>query len=174
MIHKLITIWSFLRHHLNHKTQQVPKVRRKMLRNFRQYPLENFLIESLHIFSLKWWLESNHLINDAPKTPDITFDIIGLIFPNLRRGIVRRPCLSIVESFWVGNLRHIHISKFSGHVVVQENVGTLQVSVHDLYFVHCLEAPHWLYEDLPNLTFFNISFIFFMLTDFLENVSVVS
>ena len=61
-----------------------------MLRNFRQYSLENFLIESLHIFSSKWWLESNHLINDAPKTPDITFDIIGLIFPNLRRGIVRR------------------------------------------------------------------------------------
>ena len=145
-----------------------------MLWDLWQNSLKNFLIESLHIFSLKGWLKSYHLIDNTPQTPDITFDIIWLIFPNLRRGIIRRPCLSIVESFWVGDLRHIHVSKFSFHIVVQENISTFQVSVHDLYFVHCLQASDRLYEDLPNLTFFYTSFIFFMLADFLENVSVVS
>jgi len=144
-----------------------------MLRDLWQYPLKNFLIEPLHIFSLKGWLKSNHLIDNTAQTPDITFDIIRFIFPNLRRGIIRCPCLSIVESFWVGDLRNIHVSKLSFHIVVQENISTFQVPVHNLYFVHSLQASDRLYEDLPNLTFFDISFIFFMLADFLENVSVV-
>jgi len=45
--------------------------------------------------------------------------------------------------------------------------------MHDLYFVHGLETSYRLNEYLPDLSFFNICFVFFVLTDFLKHVTIV-
>jgi len=46
--------------------------------------------------------------------------------------------------------------------------------MHDLNLVHCLQSSDTLYENLPNLSFFDVSFIFFMVDYFLENITVIS
>jgi hypothetical protein len=73
-----------------------------MIGNFRKASLEDFLVETLHIFCLEGRFERDHFVDHATKRPDITFDVIRLIFPDFRRGVVWGTCLSIVESLRVG------------------------------------------------------------------------
>ena len=39
--------------------------------------------------------------------------------------------------------------------------------MHDFYFVHRAEPSHGLYENLPNLAFFDISLLFLVITNIL-------
>ena len=144
-----------------------------MLRDFGQNAFENFLVEALHVFSLEWWLQSDHLIDDTTQTPHITFDIIRLIFPDFRGGVVRSPRLRIIEPISPSNFTHIHISKLSRHIIIQKNIRRFQVPMHNLDFVHRIQPSDCLDEYLPDLTFFDIRFVFFVLANLLKDVSVV-
>jgi hypothetical protein len=69
------------------------------------------LVETLHIWSLEWWLEGTHLVYYTTKGPDIGFTIIWLVFPDLGAGVVGGSGLGIEETVF-GNFRDIHITKF--------------------------------------------------------------
>ena len=45
--------------------------------------------------------------------------------------------------------------------------------MHHLDLVHGLQAAHRLDEDLPDLALFDVSLLFFVVTNLLENVTVV-
>jgi hypothetical protein len=67
-----------------------------MLGNLRQLAFEDFFIKSLHVLSLEWGFESDHLIDDAAEGPYIRLDIIRFILPNLGTSVVRSSRLRIV------------------------------------------------------------------------------
>lgn len=75
-----------------------------MLWQFGVRALEEPLEESLHIVGHERWPERRHFVDDAAEGPDITLVIIRLIFPHLRRGIIRRPRLRVIKPLGIGHL----------------------------------------------------------------------
>lgn len=144
-----------------------------MFRDFGQLPLKNLFVQPLHILRLEWWFERHHLIYDAAQAPNITLDIIWLIFPNLGRCIVGCSCLRIIKTFRIRDFRYVHVSQLCSQISIEKNVRGLQISVHDFDFVHGLKTTDSLYKDLPNLSFFDIRFLLFVVYYFLENVTVI-
>ena len=60
------------------------------------------------------------------------------------------------------------------HVFKQKDVGAFHVPVQDLAAVEGKESTDNLDEDVPNLLLFNVSLSFLVVTDLLEDISVVS
>lgn len=136
VFNKLLARGSFLGIDLDHDLQHGVNVRREMLRNLRKGAFKNFFVQPLHIFSLKWRFEGNHFINHTPQTPHVTLDVVRLIFPHLRRSVVGRARLSVIQPLLVSNLADVHVSQLGLHIVVKENVGALQITVHDFDLMH--------------------------------------
>ena len=67
------------------------------------------LVQPIHIVGLKRRLQCDHLIEDAPKRPNIASSIVWLIVPNFGACIVRSPCLSLHHTS-LGNLTDIKVS----------------------------------------------------------------
>ena len=65
IFHELLRIGPFLGIDIDHELKQGPEITAEVLWNFRQLPLEDFLIQTLHVLGLERGLKSNHFINDA-------------------------------------------------------------------------------------------------------------
>ena len=87
-------------------------------RNLSVFTLDHFLVQSPHIFGLKWQLEAGHFIGDAPHGPNITLKVIRLIPPHFRRCIVWCSGLRVVQSILPGQFRHVQVSYFD-YVIVR-------------------------------------------------------
>ena len=174
MLHELLTIWPLLRIDLNHNLQYVPEITREMLRNLRQLTFQYLSVQALHVFSLKRWLQGDHFVYHTAKAPDIALHIVRLILPHFRTGIVWCASLRIVQALRVGDFRHVHVAELGSVVIVKEYVGALQVSVHDLDLVHCLQPSHRLNENLPNLPLLDVGLHLLVIANLLEHVAVVS
>ena len=59
-------------------------------------------------------------------------------------------------------------------VLVEEDIGTLHVSVEDLELVQGFEAPDDLNDNLPNVLLLHELFVVLALADALEHVAIVS
>ena len=56
---------------------------------------EDFLVEPGHIFRSEGGFERYHFIGDAAERPDIGFDVVGLIAPDLGARVVRSSGLGV-------------------------------------------------------------------------------
>lgn len=66
---------------------------------FGIHSFEDFAVEALHAFCSEWRLESDEFVEHTAERPDIAAPVIGLIFPDLRRGVVRSAGLGVEEAF---------------------------------------------------------------------------
>ena len=64
-------------------------------RNGRVLCLDYSLVETIHVSGLKRGSERCHFVNNASKGPNIAFEVIRSILPDLRAGIIRRPGLRV-------------------------------------------------------------------------------
>jgi len=90
--------------------------------------LDYFLEQSLHVISSEWWYQAAHLVQHTSQAPNVTFDIIGHVFPDLRTRVVRCPCLGVAETF-LCNLADVQISQLCLHILEQKDIGTFHVSM---------------------------------------------
>lgn len=98
--------------------------------------------------------------------------IVGLVSPDFRTCVVRRTGLSVEEPL-LSDLGYIHISEFRRAILVQEDVGALQISMEDSDVVERLEATHDLDEDAPDVVFSDILLLLLMRGNFLEEIAVI-
>lgn len=134
---------------------------------------EDLFIETLHVICRKGRLKCNDLIEDTAERPDVTLDVVRFVPPNLGACIVRGASLCVVQATLVGNLRHVHVSKLGSKILIEENVRTLEVSVHDVEVMHSFEAPDDLNKDAPNILLGESRPLLLMLRDLLEQVTVI-
>lgn len=69
----------------------------------RESPFADSLVELAHVFTVKRGLQCEHLVNDAAERPNIALEVVGLVFPDLRRSIVGSSCLGIIKAFITGD-----------------------------------------------------------------------
>ena len=173
MLHELLAIRPLLRIDLDHDLKHIPQITREMLRNFRQLAFQDLCVQALHVFRLEGRLQGDHFVYDAAKAPDIALYIIRFILPHFGAGVVRRAGLRVVQALRVRDLRHVHVPELGGVVVVEEDVGALQVSMHDLDLVHGLQSAQRLNQNLPNLPLFDVGLHLLVIANLLEHVAVV-
>jgi hypothetical protein len=135
-----------------------------------------FLEEAGHIACSKGWLECTHLIDDTSERPNVGLGVVGLISPDLRRGIVliliiklatRCACLCVNESA-LGDFGDIEIAEFEERVL-DEDVGAFYVAMEDLPVVENLEPLRHLGNCPPDFLFSEVETIFdFVLDCFVE------
>lgn len=143
-----------------------------MLWDPRVLPLDDFLVEALHVVCAKGWNKSAHLIQDAAQRPNITLGIVGHVAPYLGACVVRRACLCVTEAF-LDYFRNVEIAQFSLHISVEKDIGTFHVSVQDFPIVQSLETTNNLYEDVPYLLLLDVGLPLLIAAYLLEHVAVV-
>lgn len=169
----LLAIGSPLRVDHEKHAYHVRQILRKLVRNFRVVPPDNLLVQPLHVIRSKGWFECDHLVENTAQRPNVTFDVVWLIPPNLRASVVGRPGLGVVQAFLVSNFGHIHVSKQRLVVRGEKNVGTFEVSMHDAQVVKRLQPLDHLDEHFPNLLLVEVVARLLVLNDFLKEVTVV-
>lgn len=98
--------------------------------------------------------------------------IVRQVAPNLRTCVVRSASLGVEQSL-LGHFGNVHVSEFGRLILVQEYVGTLEITVENLHLMERLESSHNLDEDLPYLILWNVLLLLLVRGDLLEQVSVV-
>jgi hypothetical protein len=123
-----------------------------MTRNRRVSASQDLQDESLHGIGVKSMFESDHLVEDAPQTPNIRFLVVRLLLTDLGREVVRcaNSCLRTVISV-LEDPGNPEISNFDGSLLSHENVLSFQVSVEDLLVVNMLNGEGHLNEPIEDL-----------------------
>lgn len=96
-----------------------------------------------------------------------------MVAPHLRTGIVGCSCLRVTQSL-LDDLGDVKITQFSLHVLEQEQIRTLHITVQYAALVERLESSNDLNEDIPDLLLFDISLSLLIVADLLEHITVVS
>jgi len=128
----VVTVWSAVGIDLQHNLNEMMQIFRIVLADLRINTFVDLLKQALHVFCLKRWVESYELINDTAQRPDVRFKVVRFVTPHFWRGVVRCSCLSVVESLLVGDLAHIHVTKFNCIVLVNKHICWLQISMHNI------------------------------------------
>ena len=134
---------------------------------------QNFLVETVHISCLEWWHQAAHLVHDASKRPNVWFQAIWFLSPNLGSSVVRCTSLGVEHSF-LGYLRDVEVTKLCLPIREQENIGRLHVTVQDLLRVQHLKSFQNLNENFPHEFFFQIYFWGLWVHNFLVNIWFIS
>ena len=116
--------------HLNY----VREIRRVVTRNFREDALAYLVEEALHVRGSERRLEAGHLVEDTTEGPDVAFAVVGLIFPNFGRGIVRCSCLGVKEPL-LCNFRNIQVTKLCAAISVEKHVGGFEIAMKYVHFM---------------------------------------
>jgi len=69
-------------------------------RDFRVYSSHDFAIQTLHTVGSEGRLQGTKLVNNASKTPDITFQFIRLVLPDFWARIIGSPGLGVGKLFF--------------------------------------------------------------------------
>ena len=97
-------------------------------------PVNHFLEEPLHAFTLEWRAKTYRLVEHTTKAPDVRLIAVRLVHPHLRTSVVRRACLRVTKAS-LGDLRHVEITKLGLSIFIQKNICTFEISVHDFHAV---------------------------------------
>lgn len=54
--------------------------------------------ELIHVLGLEGWPQCKHLVDYAAERPDVRLEIVGLVSPDLRRGVVRSSRLCAIHA----------------------------------------------------------------------------
>ena len=74
----------------------------------------------------------------------------------------------------LGNLAHIEVSQFDGAALGEEDVGALNVTVHNFEPVQCIQTRYHLVENGPHVGFLHVGARFFQCVDFGLQIAAVS
>ena len=105
-----------------------------MLRRGGVQPVNHFLEEPFHAFTLERRSKTYRLVQHTTKTPDVGFVAVRLVHPHLGTSVVRRACLRVAKAS-LGDLRHVEIAKLGLAIFIQKNIGTFEISMHDFHAV---------------------------------------
>ena len=108
-----------------------------MRRNLGIYTLHNSIVKPFHVLGGERRIERHQLIKDAAQGPNVTFEVVWLILPDLRTGIVGSTRLSLQDAH-LSNLRHIQISQLDHPIFSQKHISTLNISMNNLLIVKSL------------------------------------
>lgn len=144
-----------------------------MRRDSGTVAFDHLLVEAFHVVGMEGWLQSCHLIEDTPQRPDIGLVVVGLVLPDLRRGVVGRAGLGVEEPFF-GDLGDVHVAQLDRAILVEEDVGRLHVSVVDFEVVEGLESVDHLNENVPDFLFLEQLAALLMPHDLLIEVSMIT
>jgi hypothetical protein len=118
-------------------------------------------------------MQRSSFIGNAPERPDITFQVVGLVFPDFRGGVVGCAGLRVDEASF-GHLGDIQVPQFNGAIGVEEDICALDVSVEDPSVMESFEALGHLDKNRPYLGLREIAFCFLALRDFVEQIPSAS
>lgn len=147
-------VGSLSRVFVQHFCQEIPDVVRVVSWDGRIVLLQNLQHQSLHAIGVKSVIQSQHFIQNASQTPNVTLLIIGFLLADLRREVVRSANGSL--RFVVSVLEHSGNAKVSNLDLVlagQEDVLRLQISVQYSSVVHMLDGQTDLHEPVQHLLF---------------------
>ena len=137
--------------------------------------LTDFFEKKLHILALEGRKQGCHLIQNAANGPDVTLKVIRHVSPHFRARIVRCACLCANKPFLdVDHLRDIKVSQFALVVLVDQNVRTLDVPVHDVQVMERLQARKRLDKHAPDLLLLKAGASPIVLVNHPQNVSLFS
>ena len=122
-LHQIRARWSSGSCHIQHCLYHIVQVFAVVFRQLLILAFQDTLEQALHVICLKRWLERDHFINNAPKGPDIALEIVWLVAPHLRTGVVGSARLRVVQSTLIGQLGYVHVTKFASPVFVDEDIG---------------------------------------------------
>jgi len=143
-----------------------------MVGNSRVLPLDYFFKQSLHIVSSEGRYQTAHLVEDASQAPNVAFDIVRHVFPDLRTRVVGRTCLGIAKTFF-RNLTDVEVSQLGLHILKEKDIRTFHVPMQDLANVKSSQATHDLDEDVPDFFFLYVSLSFLVTADLLKYVAAI-
>ena len=123
-----------------------------MRRNLGINTLHNSIVKPFHVFCGEGRVERDQLVEDAAQGPNVTFEVVWLVLPDLRTGIVGSTRLSLQDAHF-GDLRHIQISQLDHTIFSQKHISTLNISMNNLFIVKSLQTQNHLVEDGPNVFF---------------------
>ena len=113
-----------------------------------------FLIQATHVTGFEWWSQCGHLVQNTTERPYVAFEVIWTVLPHLRACIVRCSRLRVEEALLVAHdFGDIEVGKLALASVTDQNIGTLDVSMHHIEVVQGLQAAETLYEGRPELVF---------------------
>lgn len=98
--------------------------------------------------------QSDHLVENAPQTPDIRLLVIRLLLTDLRREIIGRTdgrlgtIISMLED--PGNPE---ISNFDGPLLSHKDILSFQVSMKNLLVMNVLYSKRHLHKPVEDLVF---------------------
>jgi hypothetical protein len=124
----LLRRWSILRVCFYHRCNEFDQLGTEYFRWLNKTAFGYFFKETVHVFGPKWRHKSQDLVKDTTKRPDITLAIVGQILPYLWTGVVRCSRLSIQHAI-LSNFANVEVAKYRGPILIQEYIGTFDVSV---------------------------------------------
>ena len=95
-----------------------------------------------------------------------------MVLPDFRTGVVRSASLRVEEAFLlVDDFRHVKIGELALSFATDQNVRTLDVSVHHFQVMERLEAAQALNHSRPELILSEASLSLEVSLDLVEHVS---
>ena len=82
--------------------------------------------------------------------------------------------MSLAHHAFAKNYRHIEISQFRHAVSCEKDVRAFDIAVSYIELMQGIESLEYLYEDVPNIIFGELSPVAFVLKNFLYEVSGIS
>ena len=155
-----------------HICQHLSELLRILSVDGRVLALEHSLVESVHVVCAEGWFERAHFVQDAAKRPNVTLRPVRLIFPHFRARVVRRASLRVQKAL-LGDLGDIQIAQLRISILLQENVGTFQISMQDVLAVKSSQSFAHFDENFPDCRFAHHSISLLVLDDFLVQISVI-
>lgn len=135
----------------------------------------HFPVQSVHVLGLEWRLQTSHLVEHDAERPNIRFEIVRTIFPDLWAGIIRRPCLRVKKAFSrLDNFGNIEVGEFALAFAADQNVRALYIAVHYVEVVEGLEAAQALDERRPQLVLGEARAPLGVGLNFMKNVSFLA
>ena len=105
------------------------QVRGEMGWQLLEVALDQLLEEALHVVGLEGRTECCHLVDDAAEAPDVTLVVVGLVLPDLRRGVVRSASLRVIQAQRVGDFRDVHVTQLGDNDIRSPQVSLVRLSI---------------------------------------------
>lgn len=165
-----LTVRSLQEVHVQHLQNRLFQARRvKIVERVDLAPLDLF-IELVHRVRLERGLLHAHFVDHAAETPNVRFNRIRLVPPDLRRGVIGSPSLGVGEEI-LDYLGDVHVPQL--HIRSRdEDIGRFEVSVDDAFGMEFVESAGQL-EEVANDRGLGESFLQFLhFLYFLSHVSL--
>lgn len=128
--------------------------------------------KSIHVICSERRHELTHFINYTSKRPNVWFQIVWLIFPDLRWCVVGSSSLCVKQAFF-GNFGYIKVSELRSTIFVQKYVCWLHISVQYFELMERFQTFNYLNQYLPDVFLFHVHFVSLAIANSLKYVSII-